>query len=112
MSILNLLFVLSYGILVHPTESGQPDYTMNDLECNLEASVNIVEKENSYFVNVTVENSSGDLKYYFFSADTQVLLNTESSEANSIALSKKGQYLCFIKDDKDNKCHTKIEFVI
>lgn len=109
MSILNFLLVFSFGIFVN---LGTPEYGHNDVQCDLDASVNINKIDNSYLVEVDVKNSSGDFKYFFFNADTQLLVNTENSKTNSITLSKKGQYLCLVKDIQDNSCFTKIEFVI
>lgn len=107
MSILNLLIILSYGILVYQPESGEPDHYLISTECNVEVSANITQKEDFYIVTIDVKNSTGVLKYFFF--NTEILLNTEESSSNEIKLFKKGQYLCVVKDDE---CDTKIEFVI
>jgi len=103
MSILNLIFVLSS--FIGASEQNTTAWFTNS--CELKASIKSEDHGQYFSVEVSVENNTSAVEYYFFESKSRTLIN-EDEKSNEMRISKKGDYFCIVI--QNDQCHVKTDF--
>lgn len=103
MSILVLILALNSFYIDSDIKSNYPISSEN---CELKATAETSQVGNEFLVEISVENNTNDVQYFFFNEDRN-LINLDTKD-NEMKISEKGEYFCIVF--QDDKCHIKIDF--